>query len=572
MSDQEIIELMDSIPTDDEGTSNDEEGDFDSDSDSVEHPNDINAVEDTVSIDRELLPPSSASSSSKDETAVLLEPVVIQPSMPSTSTETEQGVMPPLTRTFKRRNRVRSPELVEEEGGPNVPTTGTFTGNILSMTNDSKQFQSISWRKKNLQLHVNELIFRGENQLPPNLKELITPYDCFRYFMNDELFQHLTDQANFYARQQNIRTKFKVELIELHKFVGIMIYMSVYRYPNTMPVLRFEEVRRYLHYNDNSAAVKNGAPGYDRLYKVRPLINHLNKRFLSVPMLQRLCVDEQMCATKMTGTILRQYMPKKPHKWGYKFFSLCDSTGFSYAFEIYSGAGDNTIPEGALDLGASSNVVVRIYTLGTVRVNRVPNCKLSSDQTLTAKKTKRGYSEEYVGNVYGIDISSVLWHNTKTVRLLSTYVGSKRFLSKNTDTQPSKAIRWDKKEKKHHEVDCPYIIKEYNRHMGGVDLMDGLLGRYHIRMKTRKWSNRIFYHLVDVAMVNAYILYHRIHPKERKVELPLFRTEVAESLCMYEIVPEKREVLVDHPLHPPGPLQYQQSGHTCQQVTCAMTK
>ncbi|KAJ8947508.1 hypothetical protein NQ314_008586 [Rhamnusium bicolor] len=96
MSDQEIIELMDSIPTDDEGTSNDEEGDFDSD------------------IDRKLLPPPSASSSSKDETAVILEPVAIQPSMPSTSTETEQGVMPPLTRTFKRRKRVRSPELVEE--------------------------------------------------------------------------------------------------------------------------------------------------------------------------------------------------------------------------------------------------------------------------------------------------------------------------------------------------------------------------------------------------------------------------------------------------------------------------
>ncbi|KAJ8965655.1 hypothetical protein NQ314_003972 [Rhamnusium bicolor] len=170
--------------------------------------------------------------------------------MPSTSTETEQGVMPPLTRTFKRRKRVRSPELVEKEGGPNVPITGTFTGNILSMTNDSKQFQSISWRKKNLQLHINELIFRGENQLPPNLKELITPYDCFRYFMNDELFQHLTDQANLYARQQNIRTKFKVELIELRKFVGIMIYMSVYRYPNVRSY--WEKACLRSHSSDNA--------------------------------------------------------------------------------------------------------------------------------------------------------------------------------------------------------------------------------------------------------------------------------------------------------------------------------
>lgn len=55
-----------------------------------------------------------------------------------------------------------------------------------------------------------------------------------------------------------------------------------------------------------------------------------------------------------------QYMPNKPHKWGTKLFNLCDTSGFSYAFEIYSGAGDNVIPENTPDLGAASNVVVRL--------------------------------------------------------------------------------------------------------------------------------------------------------------------------------------------------------------------
>ncbi|KAM8718230.1 hypothetical protein ACLKA7_000932 [Drosophila subpalustris] len=54
------------------------------------------------------------------------------------------------------------------------------------------------------------------------------------------------------------------------------------------------------------------------------------------------------------------------------------------------------------------------------------------------------------------------------------------------------------------------IIKEYNHHMGGVDLMDGLIGRYHIRMKARKWTNRIFFHLLDMAMVKAHVLYYRL--------------------------------------------------------------
>lgn len=37
------------------------------------------------------------------------------------------------------------------------------------------------------------------------------------------------------------------------------------------------------------------------------------------------------------------------------------------------------------------------------------------------------------------------------------------------------------------QVSCPRVIKEYNPHMGGVDLMDSFNGRYRIRMESRKW-------------------------------------------------------------------------------------
>lgn len=334
-----------------------------------------------------------------------------------------------------------------------------------------------------------------------------------------------------------------------------------------MTLKRFEEIRKYIHFNDDSMAVPSSEPGYDKMHKVRPLITHFNERFGSVPMLQRLCVDEMMCATKMGGNPTRQYMPAKPHKWGTKLFVMCDYTGFSYSFEVYSGAGDNLVPENAPNLGSSSNVVVRlsakipddvnhivyfdnfytslglltylrsrgIYSLGTVRANRVPNIKLSTDTDLAKRKVERGYSEEYVGSAFGVDITNVLWQDNKPVRLLSTYVGVKPFLSRE-GLQPVSSSRWNRKTKQQIDVDCPYI-KEYNRHMGGVDLMDGLLGRYHIRMKTRKWTNRIFFHLLDMALVNAYILYQRLYKLDRRthnIELPNFRSEVAESLCQTE--------------------------------------
>lgn len=70
--------------------------------------------------------------------------------------------------------------------------------------------------------------------------------------------------------------------------------------------------------------------------------------------------------------------------------------------------------------------------------------------------------------------------------------------------EPVKKVKWfDKKLKKHVEVDCPAIIKTYNKHIGGVDLLDELLGRHKIKTKSHKWYIRLFYHMLDVTIVNS---------------------------------------------------------------------
>lgn len=161
---------------------------------------------------------------------------------------------------------------------------------------------------------------------------------------------------------------------EIRKFFGILIYMSGYKYPNiraywgeyafppiqhTMPRNRFDKIRRYLHFNDNDTVPPKSSPKHDLLYKIRPVIDHFNDKFTSFPLPQHLCVDEQMCSTKMKA-MLRQYLANKPHKWGFKLFVLSDSFGYSYRFEVYCGAGDNVVLPGTPDLGAAANVVVRL--------------------------------------------------------------------------------------------------------------------------------------------------------------------------------------------------------------------
>lgn len=278
-----------------------------------------------------------------------------------------------------------------------------------------------------------------------------------------------------------------------------------------------------------------------------------------------------MCSTKML-TKFRQYMPAKPHKYGMKLFVLCDSNGFSYRFEVYKGAGDNKVIPKTPDLGSKANVVIRlsstipdfknhilyfdnfytslplfvylrsrgIYALGTVRSNRIPKCKLTKEVEL--KDKERGYSEEFVGRAFGVDISCVQWKDTKYVRLVSTYAGIKPFKTLNSNSQPLKICPYDRKNKSYVDVDCPNIIKEYNRH-----------GRYHIRVKTKKWTLRLFYHLIDMSIVNSY-LFQRIHGINCKdiyhKKLPNFRIEVADVLCRYEETNAKRAVGRPHSLSP----------------------
>lgn len=56
-------------------------------------------------------------------------------------------------------------------------------------------------------------------------------------------------------------------------------------------------------------------------------------------------------------------------------------------------------------------------------------------------------------------------------------------------------------------IPCPAAVKEYNRFMGGVDLLDSFIGRHKILLKSKKWYIRIFYYLLDVTVCNAWTLY-----------------------------------------------------------------
>ncbi len=109
-------------------------------------------------------------------------------------------------------------------------------------------------------------------------------------------------------------------------------------FSNIMSGRRFEMVTKYLHLNDNTMMPDRSSPEYDRLYKIRPLLESIVPSFKSVytPSMN-ISVDESIIGFKGRLSFI-QYMPKKPTKWGIKAWVMADSSnGYVSNLNIYTG-------------------------------------------------------------------------------------------------------------------------------------------------------------------------------------------------------------------------------------------
>lgn len=294
-------------------------------------------------------------------------------------------------------------------------------------------------------------------------------------------------------------------------------------------------------------------PGFDKAFKIRPILDRLRNIFQTVPKEEHLCVDEQIIPTK-ARTSLKQYNPAKPHKWGYKIWALCGRSGFNYDFELYGGK--DIAPQSLHDepnLGSCANTVVRlartipphvnhklffdnffttvpllvylykkgIPAIGTVRIVRIKNHNLISPKMFA--KSDRGTVQERVAKIDGADLYLVQWNDNRIVSTISTFVGQ----------YPAEPVtRFQRKSKSYIEKNRPKSIGCYNESMGGVDRMDSLLGYYRIQLRSKKWYIKVFFHLMDMIAVNSWTLQKLLRPEDEVTPLYYFKTILAEQLLL----------------------------------------
>ena len=144
----------------------------------------------------------------------------------------------------------------------------------------------------------------------------------------NEIVKHVYDQTNLYATQNG--REFATNPGEIHAFLGISYIMSISKLPNVkcygsvdsylsnddvrnaMARNSFMNILQNLHFTDNQIADKS-----DKAYKMRIVINHLNKAFQdAMSDAERQSIDKHM--TKFKGRMsCKQYMKNKPIKWDF---------------------------------------------------------------------------------------------------------------------------------------------------------------------------------------------------------------------------------------------------------------
>ena len=369
-------------------------------------------------------------------------------------------------------------------------------------------------------------------------------------------------ETNRYARKKLANTRIRLDkwqdvtAQELCAYFGMCIIMGINSLPrismywssdsfignsgiqNVMTKNRFEEISQYIHFNDSSQEPPRGADNYDRLFKVRPILDNILEKIQNVfEPSKNLSIDEGMIAFK--GRLsFRQYMPAKPTKYGIKVWMAADSSnGYVSNFSVYLGQEGN---EHRIH-GLGYDVVMKMatpflnknrhiffdnffsssflfdcllaqntYACGTVRCNRkdLPPCakqKLKQGEIVTAQRGALVFTK---------------WHDKRDISFLSTNV---------SPSEPSRPVQ-RKKKGQNIEIQKPRVADVYTAFMGGVDRADQLRSFYYTGWQSRKWYRYIFWFLFNLSICNAFVLFNIHRGERRKKPLLDFRLELAKQL------------------------------------------
>lgn len=212
----------------------------------------------------------------------------------------------------------------------------------------------------------------------------------------------------------------------------------------------------------------------------------------------------------------RMYMPNKPNKYGIKILMMCDQAT-NYMINAIPYLGKGSTPDNVL---ASSHFVKTL-----VEPVSGSNRNITADNWFTsvplAEELLDKFKLIYVGTIK--KNKRELPHQFLDIKYKNHEVGSSLFIFKENITAVSYKVKKNKLVtliSTLHDDDTinvsgkPEIILNYNNTKGAVNTFDQMCQYHNCGRKTKRWSQCIFYNMINIACINAYVVYvHNFYKK-----------------------------------------------------------
>ena len=329
---------------------------------------------------------------------------------------------------------------------------------------------------------------------------------------------------------------------EMKQFLGLLFLTGIIRKPainlywSTDPLYstplfgaimsrnRFQLLLKFLHFNDNAQMPGADDPSPDKLFKVRPLLDHLCDKFGEVYTPScNISIDESLLLWK--GRLgFKQYIPLKRARFGIKCFMLCEDSGYTFKFKIYTGRENVPPPAGALSVServvadlieplldkgyhlyidnwyTSIPLLKFLFDHGTLACGTIQSNRKGFPDPVKKAKLKRGEVKAYRSN----ELLSMKFKDKRDVLMLTTI--------HNEEMVPGQRLA------AHHKPRC---ISDYNKYMGGVDRTDQLMQPYEMARKSLKWYKKLACHFLQLAMLNSFLVFKKDLGRKRFLEFSM---------------------------------------------------
>lgn len=375
---------------------------------------------------------------------------------------------------------------------------------------------------------VGRISFQNILQKAPGVKTFVrarvdAPLDAWLEYIDRNMLRKIADYSNL-SKMDGLSD---ITVDDLMAFIGLNYARGLYGkhipvadlwsakfgihvFPKTMSRTKYQYIAKNIRFDNKN---ERSSRLHDRFTHVREIFDDFVTNCITkyVPE-SSLTIDEQLLPLK-TRCKWITFMPNKPDKYGLKFWVLVEVLSkYVVCLSPYLGKD----PSGIVTKDLGEKVVLDlIYKSGIGKGYNVTGDNYFTSVQLAQKLLQKGIS--YVGTLRRTKkevcpkmLNKKRLHETNFFYLQNPKLLVSSYQCKSTKNVLVLSTMHDLGTISETPKRKPDVILYYNKNKCGVDCVDQMTRLYTTKTATRRWPVAVWANIMDMAAINAWIIYKKI--------------------------------------------------------------